>query len=225
MLQEWSVVTIQALQSLWRGFLEFVPNLLAAIVVFIIGLFVSCGIERLVVELLNRLQFNKLFGGAKWKESLEKAELKITPAKFVGAICKWVLVIVFLLAAVEILGAVQFTNFLQRVVLWLPNVLVAVAIFVVAVILADFLEKIFKVSVKRLELKHVEIMGAIVRWAVYIFAALAILLQLGVTPTIINSVVIGLIATISLALGLSFGLGGKDIAAELLQDLRKKIKE
>jgi small-conductance mechanosensitive channel len=107
----------------------------------------------------------------------------------------------------------------------LPNVIVAVAIFVVAIVVADVLEKLIKASVKKMEVGYAGFFGALVKGAVYTFATLAILLQLGVTPQIVNALIFGLIGTISLALGLAFGLGGKDAAAEFIEEIRKKISE
>ena len=225
MIADWSSITLLALQDAWQGFLTFIPVLLGAIIVFVIGWIISIGVGRVIAEILNRLKFNKLFERTGWSEALTKAELKVTPSNFIGAICKWILVIVFLLASVEILGFVQFADFLKSVIGWLPNLVVAIAIFVVAIIIADILEKIVKAAIKRIEIKYAEFLGIVVRWAVYIFAGLAVLLQLGVTPSIINTLVIGLVGTIALALGLSFGLGGKDAAAKLIEEIRGKISE
>ncbi len=225
MITDWSSITLLALQDAWQGFLTFIPVLLGAIIVFVIGWIISIGVGKVISEILSRLKFNKLFERTGWSEALTKAELKVTPSNFIGAICKWILVIVFLLASVEILGFVQFADFLKSVIIWLPNLVVAIAILVVAIIIADILEKIAKAAVKRIEIKYAEFLGMIVRWSVYIFAGLAVLLQLGVTPSIINTLVIGLVGTIALALGLSFGLGGKDAAARLIEEIRIKISE
>ena len=225
MVLDWGTVTLQALQSAWQGFLNFIPVLIGAIIVFVIGWFIALGIGKLIAEILARLKFNKLFEKTGWKGALEKAELKVNPSEFIGAISKWILVIVFLLAAVEILGFVQFANFLRSVIIWLPNLVVAIAIFVVAIILSDILEKIVRAGIKKLELGYAEFLGAVVRWAIYIFAGLAILLQLGVTPTIINTLVIGFVGMIALALGLAFGLGGKEAAAKLIEKIGEKISE
>ena len=103
---------------------------------------------------------------------------------------------------------------------WGPN-----PIFVVAVILADILEKIVRAGVRKIEIGYAEFLGAAVRWAIYVFAGLAILLQLGVTPTIINTLVIGFVGMITLALGLAFGLGGKEAAAKLIEKIGEKISE
>ncbi|GAI23290.1 unnamed protein product, partial [marine sediment metagenome] len=114
MVIDWADITIQALQNLWQGFLGFIPLLVGAIIVFVIGWFISVGVGKLISEILKRIRFNQIFEKGGWKEALEKAEIRVDASGFIGAICKWVLVIVFLLAAVEILGLVQFADFLVK---------------------------------------------------------------------------------------------------------------
>ena len=225
MLVDWYSVTIQALQNAWQGFLNFIPNLIGAIVIFVIGWFISIGIGKLIAEILTRLRFNKIFESTGWDEALEKAELRVNPSEFIGAIFKWILVIVFLLIAVEILGFTQFAVLLNKLIGWLPNLVVAVLILVVAVIVADILEKIIRASVQKIGVKYVGVLGGIIRWAIYIFAGLATLVQLGVAQALINTLITAFFGMIALALGLAFGLGGKDVAAKVIEDLRKKISE
>lgn len=224
MVVDWYTITTQALQNLWLGFLNFIPALIGAIIVFVIGWFIALGIGRLVSEILVRLRFNKLFEKSDWQEALAKADLKVDPAGFIGAIVKWVLVIVFLLAAVEILGFVQFADLLKRVLGYLDNVIIAALIFVVAVIVADILEKIVVAAVQRIRVGYAHLAGAIVKWAIWIFAILIILHQLGIAPPLIQILFTGLIATLVIGLGLAFGLGGKDVAREVLEDLRRRVK-
>lgn len=225
MVQDWSSITLKALETSWEGFLVFLPNLIGAVIVLAIGLIIASGIGRLTAQVLVHLRFNKVFEKRGWQEALEKAEIKVDPSEFIGAICKWILVIVFLLASVEILGFRQFAEFLERVLAWLPNLIVASAIFVVAVIAADILEKVIKTTVRKIEVGYAEFLGLTIRWAIYIFAGLAILSQLGVTPVLIHTLVIGFVGMIALALGLAFGLGGKDAAAKFIEDLKEKISE
>lgn len=224
-VQDWSIITLEALQSAWRGFLLFLPRLIGALFVLTIGWFLAIGLGKLVAGILKQLRFNRIFERASWKEALQKAELKVNPSEFIGAICKWILIIVFLLASVEILGFVQFADFLKSVVAWLPNLIVASAIFVVTVIVTDILEKVLKTSVKKMGVGYAGFLGVAIRWAIYIFAGLAILLQLGVTPSIIDTLIKGFVGMITLALGLAFGLGGKEAAAQFIVDIREKISE
>ncbi|XOB40782.1 MAG: mechanosensitive ion channel family protein [Candidatus Nealsonbacteria bacterium] len=225
MVQDWSIITLEALQIAWKGFLLFLPRLIGSLVVLVIGWFLAVGLGKLIAEILKQLRFNKIFDRAGWREALQKAELKVNPSEFIGAIAKWILIIVFLLASVEILGFVQFADFLQRVVTWLPNLIVASAIFIVTVIVTDILEKVIKASVEKMEVGYAGFLGVAIRWTIYIFAGLAILLQLGVTPTIIDTLIKGVVGMITLSFGLAFGLGGKDAAAKFITEIKEKISE
>jgi len=224
MVIDWYTVTLQALQNVWQAFLSFIPTLIGAIVVFIIGWFIAVGIGRLVAEILKRIKFDRLFEKGAWKTAFEKAELKITPSEFIGAIFKWVLVIVFLQVAVGILGWTQFADLLGRVIGYLPNVIVAALIFVVAVIVADIVEKIVVAATEGARFAYTHLAGAIVKWAIWIFAILAILRQLIIAPELVNILFSALVYGVVAVLVLAFGLGGKEVAAELLADLRKKLK-
>jgi len=221
---DWYEVTIQALQSLWQGFLTFIPVLVGAAIVFIIGWFISVGIGKLITEVLKRLQFNQLFERGGWKGALEKADVKVDASSFIGAIVKWVLVIVFLLAAVEILGLTEFAGFLKSVLVYLPNVIVAALIFVVTVILVDIVEKVVRATVEGMKVGYGQMVSAVIKWSLWIFAILAILYQLGVARPFMETLFQGLVATLVVSLGLAFGLGGKDVASEILQDLKNKLK-
>ena len=225
MVLDWIDVTIQALQNLWQGFLSFIPVLFGAVIVFIIGWFFSVGVGKLVAEVLKKLKLNQIFEKGAWRNALEKAEIKVDASAFVGAVVKWILIVVFLLAAVEILGLVQFAIFLKGVLGYLPNVIVAVLIFVVTVIVVDIVEKIVRAAVEGIKVGSGQIVSAVVKWSIWVFAILAILTQLRFEAAdwifeLIKIVFMGIVLIAVVA----FGLGGRDMAAEILQDLRKKLK-
>ncbi|MCH8244305.1 hypothetical protein IIB97_00215 [Patescibacteria group bacterium] len=224
MVLDWYAVTLNGLQDLLQGFIGFLPALVGALLIFVIGWFISVGVGRLVADILKRIKFNQIFERGNWKNALEKADMKVDPAGFIGSIFKWVLAIVFLLAAVEILGLNQLAVFITDVLAYLPNVLVASLIFVVAVIIADIVEKILRAAVESAQVGQAHMVGVIVRWSIWIFAAIAILTQLGITPVLLQTLFTGLVALAVLAGGLAFGLGGKEVAAQLLQDLNRKLR-
>lgn len=225
MITDWSNITLQALQNAWGVSVEFLPKFVIGLAVFLIGWMIASGIGKVLARVLKRIKFDTLFQKSGWKTALESADIRVNPSEFVGAIVKWVFVIVFLQIFVEILGLASFANFLTRVLEWLPNVIVAAAIFVVSIIVADILEKLIKASVKKLEIKYTQLLGAVVRGAIYTFAVLAILLQLGVADAIITTVINGLVGMLALAFGLAFGLGGKDAAADAIRSFKDKLKD
>lgn len=224
-LESWFTVTINALKDLWEGFIDFMPNLIGAIIIFLIGWLIAVAIGKLVAEVLKRIKFNRIFEKGGWKTAFEKAEIKVDASSFIGAICKWVLMIVFLLAAVEVLGLEQFADFLTDVLAYLPNVIVAALIFVVAVIIADVIEKVVRAAVEGARLGYGQLVGAIIKWSIWIFAILLILMQLGIGKELILTLFTGFVALLTISGGIAFGLGGKELATEILQGLRKKLKE
>ncbi|MFA5743103.1 MAG: hypothetical protein WCX77_02935 [Candidatus Paceibacterota bacterium] len=221
----WYAITAKALSGLWEGFISFLPNFLIALIVFIIGWLIALGVGKLVAEILARVGFNKLFEKDGWKEAMEKADVKVNAGDFVGAIVKWVLVIVFLSITVTILGFSEFNVFLDGVIFWLPNLIIATAIFVVGVVIADMAEKLIKVWVKKMGINYADFIGTVAKWAIYIFSGMAILVQLGIAEALINTLLTGFVATLALAFGLAFGLGGKDAAAKAIQDAKDKLSK
>src|SRR3989344_4983411 len=217
-----------AFRDLLSGVVSFVPLLIFAILVLLVGWFIAVGVGRLVADLLTRIKFNQVFERGNWKEALAKADLKVDPAGFIGAIFKWVLVIVFLLAAVEILGFEQFAGFLRDVLAYLPNVIVAALILVVAIIVADIAEKVVRASVEGAKIGHGQFISSVVKWFIWIFALFSALLQLDIAvlpvQVLIQTFVQGIGYGVALAVAIAFGLGGKDQAAEILRDLRNKMQ-
>lgn len=223
---DWSLVIIQ---PFLQGLVAFVINLLLAIIVFIIGYLISVGIGKLVAEILKSVKFNKLFEKEGWKTALQRARIDVDPSGFIGAIFKWVFVIVSLLIAVDILNLTQFANFLTNVLNYLPSVVGAALILVVAVIISDVVEKLVRVSVERMKVGYGYLATSVVKWSIWIFTIFLILDQLlpnnDLIVALYSSLVYGIVGALALGLGLAIGLGGKDVAAEILQDMKNKLQQ
>jgi hypothetical protein len=223
---EWSLTVIQPfLQQL----ISFIANLILAIIVFIIGYLISVGIGKLITEILKSVRFNKLFEKEGWKRALQRANVEVNPSEFIGAIFKWVFVIVSLLIAVDVLRLTSFAGFLSQVLNYIPNVIVAVLVFVVAIVISDFVEKLVRVTVERLKVGYGYLAASIVKWAIWVFAFFLILGQLlpnnPLVVTLYTGIVYGAVGALALGIGLAIGLGGKDTAAKIISDIHRKIEE
>ena len=104
MITDWSNITLQALQNAWGVTVEFLPKFVIGLLVFLIGWMIASGIGKVLARVLKRIKFDTLFQKSGWKTALESADIRVNPSEFVGAIVKWVFVIVFLQIFVEILG-------------------------------------------------------------------------------------------------------------------------
>ncbi len=223
-MTNWYDVMGRVFETFWENFMLFLPSLVAALFVFIVGWFVALAFGKVTAGILYRLKFNDFFTGEKWEKAMDKAEIRINPSEFLGNVIKWVIFIVVIWMTVGILGLDQFARFMSDVVNYLPNVLVATLIFVVAVMIGDFLGKMVIAATERSDFPYAMTAGAMVKVAIWVFAGFAILVQLGIARELLLAVFYGLVAFFVIAGGLSFGLGGKDAATKFIDRMKKKIK-
>ncbi len=223
-LTTWSDTLTESFQSLWLGVISFIPNLIVAIIIFIIGWVISALLGKVVAQIIKSLGVDKILRRTGVEKTLNKAGFQLNSGKFIGTLVKWFVVTVFLVAAFEVLGLVQVNLFLQQVVLlYLPRVIAAVLILLVAAVIAEAVEGFVKGSAKMVDVKVSHLLGAIAKWSIWIFAVLMALYQIGVAATFIQTIFTGLVVALSLAIGLSFGLGGKSAAADAIEKFKKNI--
>ena len=224
-VQTWGEAITVSLLGLWERFVNFLPALVGAILVFVAGWIVAVALGKAVEHIVKIIRIDDVVEKAGTKGRLRKAGVELNIAKFFGELVKWFLILVFLMAATDILHLVQVTSFLNSIVLYLPNVIVAAVILAVAFLVGNFAYAVIKGSTKIAGIVSATLLATIAKWAIVIFGFLAALIQLGVASSLINTIFIGFVAMLSLAGGLAFGLGGKDEAALILKKLRHEITE
>lgn len=200
------------------------PKFLAGIIVFLLGYWLAVVVERLVRTLFDRLKINAILDRMGVDSFLTGVGFSLNAGKFFGIVAKWCAIIIVLMGTFEIFGLTQVSDWLQTIALYLPNIGIATLIFILAIYLADFSERIVVGSFEKAEIRYSRFIGTTVRIILWAFTILAIFMALGIAPDLIKIMLIGLIITIALSIGLAFGLGGKDFAHDLLQDLKGKIK-
>jgi hypothetical protein len=214
-----------SLLTLWSSVAAFVPKLVAAVVVFLIGWLIAVLLGRAAYHAVRVLQINKALEGLGFKPALERGGLHLDAPKFFDELVKWFFIVVFLMAATNIVGLAQVTEFLRVVVFYLPNVIVAAFVVLIGVLLARFIEHSVRVSVKAAKLASANFLATLARWSILIFSFLIALDQLKVAPELIRIFVMGVVAMAAVAGGLAFGLGGRDLAADWLDNIRKKVQD
>jgi small-conductance mechanosensitive channel len=129
------------------------------------------------------------------------------------------------MASFDVLKLNQVNGFLRDVVNYLPTVIVAILILMVAVVVANAMQKLVVASARAANIKSAELLGRITKWAIWIFAILTALFNLGIAPALIQTVVMAVFAGLALAIGLAFGLGGKDAAQKMIEKTTHKLLE
>ena len=173
--------------------------------------------EKLIESLIKSLNIDEALKIGGLEDVVKRAGHNLNSGLFVGAIVKWFVILVFLIASFNALNLSQVNIFLIEVVSYLPQVIVGVLVLMVAVIVATAMQKIVVASSRAAHIKSAEFLGRVTKWAIWIFALLTALVSLGVAPYIIQMVLTAVFAGGALAVGLAFGLGGKEVASRLIE--------
>lgn len=220
-IADWTEVVAGSLQNLWLGFIRFVPSLVGALIVLIIGLIVASGLGVLVEKIFTAIRFDTFLSRLGLEPYFERAGLRLRGAYFLGRLTYWFLVVAFLLAVTDILGLFAVSGFLRDVLAYVPNIVVAVFVMLASVVVANLARRVVMASVMSARLHAAHFLGTLTWWTIVIFGFLAALVQLQIAESVIQSLITGVIAMLALAGGLAFGLGGRDYAAHLIGKLRE----
>ena len=209
---------------IWQNLIEISPALFWAGLVLLIGIFISKWMAGLTVTFLNKVRLNQLLKRLGLEEVLLKIDTRLDAPKFFAEIIKWFFITLFLMASLEILGLTQLSQFLEKVIGYFPNIFISCLIFLVAAFLSDLSQKIVIGTLEKEKITYSRFFGRGISWTIWLFAILAILYQLKITSSLILVIFVGMVLTISLTIGISFGLAGKDLAAKILKELEEKFK-
>jgi small-conductance mechanosensitive channel len=222
----WADVLSQSFQNLSYGLISFIPNLVIAIVIFIVGWLIGVGLGRVVKQIIDALRIDQALRPTGIERVLSRAGYELSAGKFLGFLVKWFFIVVFLVAALDVLHLTTVNLFISDVVLgYLPQVIVAVLILFVAALVAEAAERVIAGSARAASLSAAGFLGKVARYAIWIFAILAALTQLNVATEIIQSLFQGIIIAVAIAVGLAFGLGGQKTAERYLDHLHAEIKK
>ncbi len=223
-IQQWGDVFTASLQGLWLGFVAFVPKLIFALVIFIIGWAIGAVVSKALAQVINALKINKLFESIGAKSMFDRAGFRLDIGMFIGEVAKWFIVLVFLMASLDILGLNQVNLFLREVVLgYLPRVFVAALLIAIAALVSDSVRKFVEGSAMAMGLHSARMAGAITKWAIWVFVIIIVLSELGIAPAFMQILFTGIVAMLALAGGLAFGLGGKEAAARTIEKMKNSV--
>lgn len=216
------ILTI-ALKATWMTVMMYLPAAFIALVLFGLGFVLGSIAGKVVRQVVLRLKIDRALHQAGLDVVSEKAGFHITVAGFLDGLVKWFIILAFTVAATNVLGLEQVTTLLSGVLTYIPKVVVAVLILVIAVLFGDFIGRLVEHSVKATGIHQAGFVSVIARWSIIIIAGiLPALTQLEIAGPLVQTLFAGIVFALSLAIGLSFGLGGKEAAARFLEKISRK---
>ncbi len=213
----WTAGLITGLTAGLSRFFGAIPNIIGAIILIVIGWIVAGIVGKLFAKLCRALHIDTVSTKAGVNDFLSKAGTRLKASDILGEIVAWVIRLVFIEMAAEQLGMPQVTQIVDRILGFIPNIVVAILILCIGAFLGKLLAGIVHGGATEAKIGNAGLLARLTYGAVMAFAIIATLNQLDVAPVVVNTVYIGLVAALALALGLAFGLGGRETAAKLTE--------
>jgi hypothetical protein len=218
----WNELIADPVRQMLTKILDYLPILLGALIILIVGWIVAKIIRRAVEWLLKTVRFDVMADKTGITEVLRKGDLRITASQVVSGLVYWLIIIMVLVMTVEALGLPRASDVLASLFAYVPKVIAALLVLVVAMFLASFVSGIVRTAAGNANLPRPELIAGISQWAIIIFAVTIAMEELGIAPLLVGTAFNIILGGIVLALALAFGLGGKDAAARYLEELKKR---
>jgi len=213
-----------ALQDILTRVIGFIPNLVGATIILVLGWIVAALLEWAVDNVVRAVGLQTLFERVKIEDIVKKADVKKDTTGLVASAVKWVILLVALVAAADSLNLPQVSEFLNNVLLYVPNVVATAAILIIGTIFAHFMARVVSGVTKASNLNFSELAGSVTRYAIVVFTVLAALSQLGIASTFLQTLFTGFVGAVAIAGGLAFGLGGQTAAKDFIEKFKKETE-
>lgn len=207
-------------QIIWHNIVDFLPTLILAIVVLVVGLLIASMLGSLITKITKSLKIDKLLNTVGLADKLKEEDVQFSLSGLFGWIVKWFIIIAVLLTVANMLSLDAVSDFLKEVLLYIPNVLVAVVILTIGLVVGNFTAELVEKSVRMSDFINntsIQTLKRITKWVIVLFAVMAALSQLGIAPQLIQIFFTGVVMMFALAGGLAFGLAGRDKAKEVIE--------
>jgi hypothetical protein len=213
----WGDAVMVSVTEALQNFLGFLPALVGAILILVLGWIISGLLAGLIERGLKLVGFEHAANSTGINNFIARGGSGWTASKLVAEIVKWFIRLVAIQAAAQILGMERISEIINAILLWLPNLVVALAIVVIGALIARFVSGVVRASTSEMGMGNPDLLAGVARYAIIAFAVVAAVDQLGIAETVVNTLFVMTIGALALAFALAFGLGGQGVAQQITQ--------
>jgi hypothetical protein len=215
-----------AIQTKYESFAQMAPYILGAIAVFLFGWILAEIASRAIISMSHKLRLDYISDKIGLKHFLQRTGSNMSPSQFIAKSAKGYLIFLFFIEATKVAKLTEIYEFLSRVISYVPEVIIALFIMLVGIRIGNTMQSVISTSLNFAKSTTADVLGVAAKYAIIIFAVLAALSQLQIAEILIQTLFIGFVAMLTIAGGLAFGLGGKDVVKEVLDELKQaKVKK
>ena len=210
---------LQSVQNALSTFLEYIPQLIGAIIILVIGYIVARVLQAVVARVLQAIGFDRWMERGGIKQFFDRAQTRETPATVLGRLGFWFVFILAITMAADALGIRQVSEVLSQLIAYIPSIIAAILILVLAALLADFLAGIVRGAIGS------ELLANIARYAIIVYAAFAAITELGIAVQLTAPTFLIILGAVALAAAIAFGLGSREVAKDIVEKAYERRDE
>jgi small-conductance mechanosensitive channel len=210
---------LQSVQNALSTFLEYIPQLIGAIIILVIGYIVARVLQAVVARVLQAIGFDRWMERGGIKQFFDRAQTRETPATVLGRLGFWFVFIIAITMAADALGIRQVSEVLSQLIAYIPSIIAAILILVLAALLADFLAGIVRGAIGS------ELLANIARYAIIVYAAFAAITELGIAVQLTAPTFLIILGAVALAAAIAFGLGSREVAKDIVEKAYERRDE
>src|SRR5262245_38412732 len=217
-VRDWGEAITTSLAQALSLFLAAIPRIVGFLIIIAIGWFLATLVAKGVAALLRSIRFNDMAQRSGFAGFVANTGVETDSSGFVAEIAKWFIRLMTLVVGFDALGLPAVSDVFRLILLWLPNLVVAVAVLILGGLAANWLAGLVRGATAKGDLGNPDLLASVVRVAVWAFAIVVALNQVGIARELVNALFIATVGAVALALGLAFGIGGRDTAAEVVRN-------
>ena len=217
-VRDWGDAVLASITQALALFVAAIPKIIGFVIILVIGWFVASLVAKGAAALLRSVRFNEMSQRSGFAGFVRRTGVQADPTNFVAEIAKWFIRLITLVVAFDALGLPAVSDILRQLLLWLPNLAVAIGVLVIGGLAANALAGLVRGATAEADLGNPELLASIARVAVWAFAIVVAVNQIGIARDLVNLLFMATVGAVALALGLAFGIGGRDTAAEIVHE-------
>lgn len=215
-----ATIVTDAVRETINGVIAYLPNLIWAIIIVLVGIIVSWAVKTVIVRGLGFLQVKKYTDAVGLNKVIEK---DVEVVELIGDLAKWTLLLTFVVVALDVANLSGANDLLKSVLAYVPNVVAAIFLLIVGAVVSDLASRTVKATANTVGVRASEILANIAKWAIIVFVFFGALQQLGIATDLISTLWTGIVALVAIAGGIAFGLGGKSAAEDAISKVKKSF--
>ncbi len=221
---DWNIVVMEPVKEMLARIAGFVPTLIGVLVILIVGWIIAGIVKSLAVKVLKLIQLDTATEKAGLGDVLRRGGISQTLSELIGVLIYWLMMLLVFMTALNALGMTVAASLLDKVILYIPNVIAGVFILALGIFFSSMIGTVVRTASSNAGISQAKFLGQLTQTLIMIFAVIITLEQLNIASSVLNLAVNIILASIGLAMAIAVGLGSKDIAGKLIQDLVNKIK-